>query len=85
MPTREHYESLQRGLGNGYLGLPYETLLRTYENARRPFNATPDAPYTDVWDFATVNTYPGKHPCEKPLDMCRHIVNSQQPPRCGGA
>jgi adenine-specific DNA-methyltransferase len=48
--------------------------------ARRPFNATPDAPYTDVWDFPTVSQYPGKHPTEKPLAMFEHIVRLSSRP-----
>ncbi|HMN12400.1 MAG TPA: DNA methyltransferase, partial [Bellilinea sp.] len=54
---RREYEDLRR---------EYEDLRREYEDLRRPFNATPDAPYTDVWDFPTVGAYPGKHPAEKP-------------------
>jgi len=29
-----------------------------------------------VWDFPTVQAYPGKHPCEKPLAMLEHIVTA---------
>lgn len=58
----------------------YEALKCEYEDLRRPFNATAEAPYTDVWDFATVNTYPGKHICEKPLAMCQHIVSVSSRP-----
>jgi adenine-specific DNA-methyltransferase len=81
LPTAEHYASLQRGLnakcnGHGpeYLKRDYEDLKRDYEDLRRPFNATPDAPYTDVWTFPTVMSYAGKHPCEKPLSLLEHIV-----------
>jgi adenine-specific DNA-methyltransferase len=86
LPTREHYEALQR-LFNAdrtrpedlrrdyeYLRRDYEDLRRDYEDLRRPFNATPFAPYTDVWDFPTVQAYPGKHECEKPLALMEHIV-----------
>ncbi len=52
----------------------YEELRTEYEELRRPFNVSTDVPYTDVWDYPTVNTYPGKHPCEKPIDMMRHII-----------
>ena len=52
----------------------YDDLRREYEALRRPFNATPGAPYTDVWSFPTVSAYPGKHPCEKPVAMLRHMV-----------
>lgn len=70
---RREYEDLRR---------EYEDLRREYEDLRRPFNVSADVPYTDVWDYATVNTYPGKHPCEKPLDMMRHIISASS--RAGG-
>ena len=57
---RREYEDLRR---------EYEDLRREYEDLRRPFTLS-KVPYTDVWDFATVQFYKGKHPCEKPL--CAH-------------
>lgn len=84
LPTKEHYEALQRLFngtgGNEYLRREYEDLRCEYEDLRRPFNASPDAPYTDVWDFATVGAYPGKHPCEKPLEMIEHIITVSSRP-----
>ncbi len=68
---RREYEDLRR---------EYEGLRREYEGLRRPFNATPDAPYTDVWTFPTVQTYPGKHPTEKPLALIEHIVKLSSRP-----
>lgn len=71
------------------LGLPFnekdllywrDNLRIELEKKRRPFNVTADVPYTDVWDFPTVNTYPGKHPAEKPLAMMRHIVTASSRP-----
>lgn len=84
-PTAEQYAKIRRFLNsrNGkadYLRREYEDLRREYEDLRRPFNATADAPYTDVWDFPTVNVYPGKHPCEKPLAMMEHIVRTSSRP-----
>jgi site-specific DNA-methyltransferase (adenine-specific) len=87
LPTKDNYEWLRMTLSQlnhsgdylrtqyDYLRTQYEDLRTQYEDLRRPFNATPDAPYTDVWTFPTVPTYPGKHPCEKPLAMMEHIVN----------
>lgn len=86
LPTAENYEWLRATLsslnhGGEYLLKEYEdlrkeheVLRREYEDLRRPFNATTDAPYTDVWTFPTVGNYKGKHPCQKPLEMMRHIV-----------
>jgi adenine-specific DNA-methyltransferase len=75
------------GFVNQYLTRPYEELrtqyeeLRTqYEELRRPFNLTADVPYTDVWTFPTVQAYKGKHPCEKPRAMMRHIIEASSRP-----
>ncbi len=54
----------------------YESLRREYEDLRRPFHLDPRGPVTDVWNFATVPPYPGKHPCEKPLPMLRHMIGT---------
>jgi len=94
IPTPEQYQAMRAHLnthhrnGGGeylrreyeYLRREYEDLRREYEALRRPFNATPDAPYTDVWDFPTVGAYPGTHPAEKPLVMMRHIVRVSSRP-----
>lgn len=77
LPTKEHYASLQRYANDHASG---EYLRREYEELRRPFNARKDAPYTDVWNFPTVAGYTGKHPCEKPLAMMRHIVEMSSRP-----
>jgi adenine-specific DNA-methyltransferase len=86
LPTREHYAALQ-GLFNGKAGAPgehlrreYEDLRREYEDLRRPFAVSADVPYTDVWDFPTVQHYPGKHPCEKPAALLRHVVTASSRP-----
>ena len=70
---RREYEDLRREYED--LRREYEDLRREYEDLRRPFFLTPDIPYTDVWTrFPTVGSYFGKHPCEKPVAMLRHIV-----------
>jgi len=73
LPTRENYQWL-RALFNNANGGDY--LRREYDDLRRPFSVTADVPYTDVWNFPTVQAYPGKHPCEKPAALARHIVQS---------
>jgi len=63
-----------------YLRAEYEDLRAEYEDLRRPFNVTAQDQYTDVWDFPTVKSHPGKHPCEKPLEMMEHIVRVSSRP-----
>jgi site-specific DNA-methyltransferase (adenine-specific) len=58
----------------------YDELRLEYEHLRRPFTLTKDVPYTDVWEFASVQYYPGKHPCEKPAALMEHIIRSSSRP-----
>jgi adenine-specific DNA-methyltransferase len=87
VPTPDQYQIMRDYLNRASVGeflrteyeelrTEYEFLRTEYEELRRPFNVSADVPYTDVWDFATVNTYPGKHPCEKPAAMMQHIINA---------
>tara|TARA_R110000868_G_scaffold407475_1_gene688982 strand:- start:91 stop:1080 length:990 start_codon:yes stop_codon:yes gene_type:complete len=76
LPTEKNYEWL-RELFNASGG---EYLRREYEDLRRPFSVSADVPYTDVWDFPTVQAYRGKHPCEKPLAMMEHIIRASSRP-----
>lgn len=83
LPTEANYNWLRELLGGSFLQRSYEDLrsqyedLRSqYEDLRRPFSVTADVPYTDVWDFATVQAYKGKHVCEKPLALMLHIIRS---------
>ena len=86
LPTRQKYEQLREyanNKGGDYLRREYEDLRREYEDLRReyedlrrPFSVTKDVPFTDVWDFPVVQHYKGKHPCEKPQDLLRHIINA---------
>ncbi len=75
---RREYEDLRREYD--YLRREYDYLRREYEDLRRPFSVSADVPYTDVWAFPTVSAYPGKHPCEKPLAMMRHIIRASSQP-----
>jgi adenine-specific DNA-methyltransferase len=93
LPTAEAYLWLQ-ALAPGYFTRPYEDLRREYEELRReyedlrreyeelrrPFSVTADVPYTDVWTYPTVQSYPGKHPCEKPAAMLEHIITASSRP-----
>jgi len=83
LPTEENYEWLRELFNGDYLRREYEDLRREYEDLRReyedlrrPFYASENRPYTDVWDFKTVADHPGKHPCQKPLAMMEHIVQT---------
>lgn len=85
IPTPEQYETMRQFLNSAncktdYLRREYDYLSREYEDLRRPFNVSPDVPYTDVWTFPTVQAYPGKHECEKPAAMIRHIVEASSRP-----
>ena len=87
LPTAEQYAAARdlfnaegNPEGRPYLREQYEELREQYEELRRPFSVSADVPYTDVWTYRTVNTYPGKHPCEKPKDMARDIVRASSRP-----
>ena len=58
----------------------YEELRGAYEELRRPFTLSPGVPYTDCWSFATVPAQPGKHPCEKPQALLRHLITVSSRP-----
>jgi adenine-specific DNA-methyltransferase len=83
LPTKSCYQWLRELLnanGGDHLRREYEDLRREYEDLRRPFYASESRPYTDVWDFQTVGAYEGKHPCEKPLAMMEHIIQTSSRP-----
>lgn len=80
LPTAETYARLRELLGDGYLTREYEDLRREYEDLRRPFRLSGRGPTTDVWTFAPVMGYPGKHPCEKPQAMLRHMLETSSRP-----
>lgn len=58
----------------------YDDLRRQYLDLRRYFRVTADVQYTDIWTFAPVAWYPGKHPCEKPAELIDHILLSSSRP-----
>ena len=79
------YDSLKRdynGLAQEYgqLAAQYNDLRQQYENLRRPFTVTKNVPFTNVWTYPAVQSYPGKHPCEKPLAMMLDIVAASTRP-----
>ena len=88
LPTEEHYKAMQQlfnANGGEYLRRDYEELRRDYEELRRdyeelrrPFTVSTEVPFTDVWTYLTEAQGAGsvRHPCEKPAEMMRHIINS---------
>lgn len=83
LPTKDAYErmrALLNGEGDEFLRREYEDLRREYEDLRRPFNIMARAHSTDVWTFGTVPPGPGKHPCEKPQAMLRHMIETSSRP-----
>ncbi|WP_272574156.1 DNA-methyltransferase [Providencia sp. PROV259] len=70
---REHADLVMQ---QATLRREYHELAEQYQLLRRPFTVTVDVPYTDVWNYSSVQYYPGKHPCEKPAEMMEHIINS---------
>jgi site-specific DNA-methyltransferase (adenine-specific) len=75
---RREYDDLRREYDD--LRREYDDLRREYDDLRRPFAVTPNVPYTDVWSFPTVQAYQGKHPCEKPTALLRHIITASTRP-----
>lgn len=78
LPSEQHYKVLQ-GLAPALkpyaeIRAEYVALRESGKASGRYFSVTKDVPYTDVWDFAPVQYYEGKHPCEKPSAMMEHIV-----------
>ena len=60
--------------GSEYLKREYEDLRSEHEELRRPFRVESRPLSEDIWRFHHVEKYPGKHPCEKPQDMLRHMI-----------
>ncbi len=76
-----HYQTMNGLFGNtlkpcSQLKAEYKTI----KEQRRHFAVTKHVPYANVWGFKPVQWYPGKHPCEKPLDLMRHIIEASSRP-----
>jgi len=72
------YDALRRDYEG--LRLEYDELRQRYEELRRPFAVSKLVPFTDVWTYAPVQYYHGKHPCEKPASMMEDIINASSRP-----
>lgn len=80
IPSENHYKKLQNAVPQ--LNKSFKELRNWYldirdgeKKGRRTFKAKKGG-NTDVWDFPVVQPYVGKHPCEKPLDLMRHIIKT---------
>jgi site-specific DNA-methyltransferase (adenine-specific) len=80
LPLEDQYLAMRELFGSGYLARPYESLRQQYEELRRPFNVTAQVPYTDTWTYPTVQSYKGKHVCEKPAAMLEDMINASSKP-----
>lgn len=88
------YESMRRALGPGFLlrdhsslaegsnslRQQFEELRREFEALRRPFTLTDRKRLGDIWDFASVPPYPGRHVCEKPVGLLTHMIETTTRP-----
>jgi site-specific DNA-methyltransferase (adenine-specific) len=85
MIPESHYKTLNKLVG-GHLKShqsiykEYRRLLDEINQARRVFNVTKHVPFTNVWNYKPIQYYLGKHPCEKPIDMMKHIINTSSLP-----
>lgn len=56
------------------------TSMPPYEDVVRPMSLNRDVNFIDVWDFASVRPFKGKHPAEKPGDLLEHIIQASSYP-----
>lgn len=96
LPTPDQYAILCRiaGVFPAHVAQNYADLRREYESCRvrfeelrvrfeelrRPFLLNESDPSSDLWDFPAVLPHPGKHPCEKPQALLRHVVKASSRP-----
>ena len=83
LPTMGAYQRMREILGEKSLHLTYSALcewnaelMAEYETRRRPFHITDRRLSEDIWSFPSVAAYPGKHPCEKPESLLRHMIEA---------
>ena len=72
VPSKEQYQRICEAL----LSTGKVSDMPAYEDLIRPFNVSKDIEFTDVWNFASVRPYKGKHPAEKPLSMLKHAIEA---------
>jgi adenine-specific DNA-methyltransferase len=78
IPTQEQWATMRDFFGDALradyeeLRADYEELRADYEELRRPFNATQELEWGDVWQFPIEREQ--SHPTQKPISLMRHIV-----------
>lgn len=84
---RSGYQHLIQSLPDDSIDLIVTALNRRYtelqeecKSLRRYFAVSASVPYTDVWTHKPVQFYTGKHPCEKPADMLKQIIDASSRP-----
>jgi site-specific DNA-methyltransferase (adenine-specific) len=80
LPTEKDYKAFRDACGGKAFCKPYEELRKDYEELRRPFHMHGQKHSTDVWSFKTEPAEPGRHPCQKPLSLMRHIIETSTRP-----
>lgn len=87
LPSHGAYVRLREILGEKSLHLNYSELIEwnaklgsDYESARRPFAIAERKLTEDIWSFPSIPGYPGKHPCEKPESILRHMIEVSSRP-----
>ena len=72
VPSREQYDKMSVALfTTGKI-----ERMPPYEDVVRPFTIDASKEFTDVWTFASVRPYKGKHPSEKPASMLEHAIEA---------
>ncbi len=85
MPTKEKYLTLQKKAGKAFLNLSYDELVdlkgqQQHDKSQLRCFTPPikadlvNRPHTNIWNFAPVQFYQGKHSCEKPIALLEHIL-----------
>ena len=54
--------------------------MMAYEDVVRPMRLSKNVEFTDVWNFASVRPFKGKHPAEKPQELLMHIIEASTYP-----
>lgn len=73
LPSEADYARLRDVLGPGFLARTYESIVRNFFINDRKLAG-------DIWDFASTPSVVGRHPCEKPLPLMRHMIETSSRP-----